>query len=296
MAITRTGKWQGRALALVGSAIIGLLAVWISGFRLDSLHAKKDTDTSTPPLVARVPARTEAQKAIRATNAEAQKTLPGTDSSVSQHPQPLILTGTLVGRNLNEGSAFIGTSASNPQTYQAGAMLANGARLTEIGHNYVVLERDGRSVKLYAQNAKGMREARHADDALLMIGGRQKTEPAVPTDSDPITDFIRPTPVFDGATIVGYQVYAGERAGTFARLGLRSGDIITSIDGSPLADGQTAMESLRPLTTGASVTVNVKRDGGNAHIVLDGSIVAADLQHSKKTADASLASGAPGSM
>jgi hypothetical protein len=46
-------------------------------------------------------------KAILPANAEAQKTLPGVDSSVSERAQPLILTGTLVGRNL---TAALGTN------------------------------------------------------------------------------------------------------------------------------------------------------------------------------------------
>jgi len=71
----------------------------------------------------------------------------GTDSSVSTVPQDLILTGTVLGRNFREGRAMIGVAPENPQTYAAGALLANGARLTEIHPGFVVLEHAGRSVR-----------------------------------------------------------------------------------------------------------------------------------------------------
>jgi general secretion pathway protein C len=291
MAITTRKGWPARAGTLAGAAIIGALAVWVSGFRPDLFHTANDANTPQPPA-ARLSTPTGPARAILPTNAEVQTALPGGDSSLSKEPQPLILTGTIVGRNLNEGSAFIGISGSNPQTYSGGAILANGARLKEIGHDYVILERGGRSVKLYAQNTKPGRDAGRATDALLTVGGRPASAPAQPTDSDPITDFIRPTPLFDGDVMVGYQVYAGAHSGTFARLGLQNGDIITSIDGAPLTDGLVALESLRPLTRGASIAVNVKRNGASSRVVLDGSIVAAELH--RKTADATPIAGAPG--
>jgi hypothetical protein len=55
----------------------------------------------------------------------------GTDSSVSTVPLPLILVRTQAGRNSREGFAQIGVNARTPQTYQAGAILANGAHLTD---------------------------------------------------------------------------------------------------------------------------------------------------------------------
>src|SRR2546429_388360 len=54
----------------------------------------------------------------------------GNDSSVSAVPQPLILVRTQRGRNSREGFAQIGVRTHSPQTYIAGALLANGARLT----------------------------------------------------------------------------------------------------------------------------------------------------------------------
>jgi hypothetical protein len=59
----------------------------------------------------------------------------GTDSSVSPVPLPLILTATRPGRNPREGFADIGVDAKTPQTYAAGSLLANGARVAEISRS-----------------------------------------------------------------------------------------------------------------------------------------------------------------
>jgi len=46
---------------------------------------------------------------------------------------------------------MLGVARENPQTYSTGALLANGARLTEVRANYVVLERAGHSARLYLE-------------------------------------------------------------------------------------------------------------------------------------------------
>ena len=93
----------------------------------------------------------------------------GNDSSVSPVPLPLILVRTHRGRNSREGFAEIGVRARSPQTYTAGALLANGARLTEIYDHYVVLERGGRSARLYVQG-EAQPDGKRARE-LLTVGG-----------------------------------------------------------------------------------------------------------------------------
>ena len=94
----------------------------------------------------------------------------GTDSSVSPVPRRLILTATRPGRNTREGYADLGVDARSPQTYRAGARLANGARLEEILADHVVLEHEGVRTRLYVQG----REPAGAPPplaALVSVGG-----------------------------------------------------------------------------------------------------------------------------
>jgi len=118
----------------------------------------------------------------------------GNDSSVSKVPLPLVLVRTQPGRNSREGFAQIGVNALTPQTYGAGAILANGARLSEIYDHYVLLERDGRSVRLYRLGE--MHEPRPAESAsasLLTVGGGVPPAPQLTKAQEQITDYLRPS-------------------------------------------------------------------------------------------------------
>jgi type II secretion system protein C len=201
------------------------------------------------------------------------QTFPGIKSSLSETPQPLILTGTVVGHTPHEGLALIGTSAQNPQTYTAGALLVNGARVSEIFADHVVLAKDGRSISLYIQNRKGYAPNASQENDLLAVVAPIRLKPAIATSSEPFTDLIRPSPVYEGSTLLGYKVFAGRRADLFAHLGLRPGDVITSFDGSPLIDPNEAMEAFRRLANGMSMSADVKRDGQVLKLSLDGSLL-----------------------
>jgi type II secretion system protein C len=197
----------------------------------------------------------------------------------------LILTGTVLGRNLNEGRAFIGIDESNPQTYSAGAILANGARLSLIAKDYVVLEKDGQSVRLYQQTVKH-RSVRN--NALLRVGGTSSSEAAPANYVETFSQFIRVNPIYAGDALRGYEVYPGRRSAVFSRLGLRSGDVITALDGSPITDGEAAMQLLEQLATGVAMSATVDRKGTRQIVGLDGALLRAEIEEHSR--DASLAS------
>jgi general secretion pathway protein C len=183
---------------------------------------------------------------------------------------------TTPGRNRHEGTAHIGTSRDNPQTYVAGALLVNGARIAEIHHDHVVLERDRGRVELYLHTLEA--KTRHSVDGVLMAGGTPRAMPAPPISREVLTDYMRPSPVFQDDVVRGYQVYPGRKAGVFSQLGLRPGDVITSINDVPILDTASAIEALRTITNGTSVAVSVERNGKSEHLVLDGALITSDLE------------------
>ena len=172
----------------------------------------------------------------------------GTDSSVSPTPRPLYLVATTPSRNKNEGTARIGTSIENPQTYASGALLANGARLAEVHEDHVLLTRGDASVKLYVYQREPRANQRRSDSALLTVSAAPPTPQAplaVNKVNEGLTDYVRPSPVYDGEVLLGYQVYPGSRAGVFARHGLDDqGDVITSINDAPLNEPSQSIELL----------------------------------------------------
>jgi type II secretion system protein C len=200
--------------------------------------------------------------------------LPGATSSVSATPQELVLTSVVVGRSIKEGYAMLGVARENPQTYSAGALLANGARLSEIHSEYVVLERNGRSTKLYLQGTGDTAKPVKSSRSLITVGGVNAPRLALPDTTERLTDYLRPTPVYDGSALTGYQVYPGNNASVFAQMRLQSGDIITAIDGEPLDDPARGITVLHRLLDGAGHSASIARNGTVLELSLDGSLMA----------------------
>jgi hypothetical protein len=198
----------------------------------------------------------------------------GTDSSTSAVPLPLYLLAVTPGRNSLEGSASIGTSIDNPQLYAAGAILANGARLTEIHDNYVVLARGERVARLYLYDRRKV--ASRVSDDLLTVGGAAEVAKLKPVSREVLTDYLRPSPVYDGETLLGYQVYPGAKSAVFGQLGLQPGDVITAVDDMPLNEPAQALEMLRQLTDGAVLKLSIVRKQDRLQISADGALVATD--------------------
>ena len=198
----------------------------------------------------------------------------GTDSSVAESPVPLLLKATRPGRNVREGHAELGVNPASAQTYRAGAILANGARIEEIYSDHVVLARDGQRVSLYV-DGHAPAGSPSSDNALAMVGGANRPAPALPNSTDELTDYIRVVPVYQGDAIHALEIYSTERSGVFAALGLEPGDRITGIDGEAVTDPSVALASLRRLTQGAALQVTLERGGRSQTISLNGLILTA---------------------
>jgi type II secretion system protein C len=287
-----------RVLSFVGAGCVAVLALWSAGLPptqwLDAAQGWWAEEESQQPASQRpspnAPAVTEIETAA-VTNAR-DTAAQGTDSSVSARPLPLYLVATSPGRNKNEGTARIGTSVDNPQTYTGGALLANGARLAEVHKDHVVLTRAGVSAELYLYQRDPRAKQRSSDSALLVVGAEPPREIVVQKVNDGLTDYMRPSPVYDGEVLRGYQVYPGNRSSVFARLGLEPGDVITSINDAPLNEPSQSMELFAQIMRGAAVVATVDRKNSSRRITLDGALISAD-QESIKEASAAPSPGMP---
>jgi general secretion pathway protein C len=263
--------WYRRTRVLVMFALIAGGAGWVSGlfqwpFVSHLMHPAPAAITVKPTAQVAAPTYVIPPPPL------------GNDSSLSPVPLPLILTGTMPGRNAHEGTAFIGVNQDSPQTYAAGALLVNNARIAEIYTDHVVLEKDGKRVNLYLLGSGKSSDAKQLA-SLLTVGGTSPPPPAKITSHEMLTDYIRPSPVYDGQTLKGYQVYPGQNASVFLQMGLQPGDVITAINGSPLNEPHSAIEQFQQLTEGAAVTATVEhKDKKTESLSLDGSLITQDQQ------------------
>ncbi len=256
--------WPSRIVNVIGASAVTLAILWESGITSrdwwDRFIASK-----SPVAMVLAPKRSPG-KAVGI----APRMPKGNDSSLSKVPLPLMLLSVKPGRNTHEGFAEIGVVRESPQTYQVGALLENGARIEEIHSDHVLLRKGAQVVPLYLA---AMNYARREHSVLLTVGGIAIKKPSSAPTKEILTDYIRPSPLYDGTRLLGFQVFAGSKPGPFDQMGLKAGDVITEVDGISLQEPQSAWEILRQIADGAVLHALVKRGDVLEQVTLDGNLI-----------------------
>jgi hypothetical protein len=257
-------RWVVRALVLFAVTFVTAMTLWSAG---------------SPDVLRRLLGR------LTSSNVSHEPAIP--DISVAESPsrrvvvadgdpRALRLVAAEPGRNASEGRARLGLGRGPTQTYVTGALLANGARLVEVHSDHVVLERDGRSQRLSLVGSIAQEEGvggfpSAADDGSSDSPDSSSSE--LRPSREPISQVIRATPVYEGRQLEGYRVFPGVESSLFDALGLRSGDVITSLNGERLDDSARAAVLLREFVRGESASVVVKRGRQLASLTLDGAVI-----------------------
>lgn len=259
------GQWVWRALVIGLAAMVAWLVLWIAGY--EPLQWWRVHEAAAAARAAEHPKASPVGPIV-----VVQPTPTGTDSSVSAAPLALHLTATRLGRNSLEGYADIGVDRNSPQTYRAGSLLANGTRLSEIYKDHVVLKRGDRSARLYLEGqAQPDGALLTKAGSLLSVGGITATAVAPANSYDPLTEVMRVTPVYEGDTFEGIQIYPATASAGFRSLGLEPGDRIVSIEGAAMRDPAAAINALRDALSGQAIAVVVRRGKETLSLSIDGS-------------------------
>lgn len=103
----------------------------------------------------------------------------------------------------------------------------------------------GNSTQVSAETAKELSGVR---DQLL----RDPTKAA---------EFIRVRPVYSKGQLTGYRIYPGKNRQLFKQAGLRSGDLVKSVNGQTLDDPQKGFQILSSLSSATAITLDLQRRG-----------------------------------
>jgi type II secretion system protein C len=258
---------SARLYALAGGVALAVVLAVSTGLKLRDFNQwlHRPNAAAVTPRPAIVPAPRTVQNVHR----EDPKARLGTDSSVSTVPLRLQLVRTLPGRDIHSGQALLGVDRNHPQTYLAGAILENGARLQEIYRDHVVLVKGAHRTTLYVASAIASEDSGNTD-ALAMVGGPAPAVESPLLSVEPVTDYLRPVPVYQNGVITGFQVYPGARSAVFTKWGLQPGDVMTELEGQPVNDADSLMQTLRGLVEGETLTATVQRAGAPVSVTLDG--------------------------
>ena len=202
----------------------------------------------------------------------------GNPSDAPQTSMPLVLAGVLADSDPQRGFAIIGETAAAAKLRVVGDSLPGGAKLHAIYSDRVIIDRGGtlESVTMPRQLSSAA-----PLPAVAMQGGQSgavidRMRQMVEREPGMVSDLLRPQKVFAGGQLRGYRVYPGRNPQAFQRLGLRPGDLITSINGTPLDDPARGDEVMRTLGSAAEVRVGVTRNGRQSDITLNMAQLAAE--------------------
>jgi general secretion pathway protein C len=208
----------------------------------------------------------------------------GDASSAQPTSLPLVLAGLLATNDPKEGMAIIGENAATAKVVAVGQQVPGGAQLHSVYNDRAIIDRNGalESVFLPRQTQGGVRPAlaplpapvaSNSNDAML-----DRMRKLVSDDPGMIGQVMRPQAVFAGGQMKGFRVYPGVNRQAFARMGLRAGDMVTAINGTPLTDKDRAEEIFRTVGSSPDARVTVMRNGRQQELVLNIAQVAAEAE------------------
>lgn len=193
----------------------------------------------------------------------------------------LTLRGTISAAGDRVALAIIANDRGEETVYSVGDPISGGRKLHSVqpdvdGRAQAILNHNGEleALRLPKESDGGNQQSqsrrsqsrRPSPARRASAGSQLQNLAANPTK---LTDLIRPQPVFSNGKQLGYRVYPGRRRQQFVALGLKPGDLVTEINGSPLNDPAKGAEIFKSLAESNQVTVTVERNGTPQVLVLD---------------------------
>lgn len=183
---------------------------------------------------------------------------------------PLVLSGVFAADDPDKGWAIIGDSAQQTKVYTVGDTIRSGTQLHSVYADRVILDRGGtlETLALPKRNATPLAMSRAPTPPpqnRLADNIRRIAE----TNPTAFAEIVRPQPVFANGVQRGYRVYPGRNRQQFAKLGLQPGDLVLSINGTPLDDPQRGMEIFNTIGTSDQVQVTIERNGQSQDLTLN---------------------------
>ncbi len=187
------------------------------------------------------------------------------------------LSLTLLGIFSNERDArlslaLIGTQGGDEKPYRVGEDLSRGVTLQAIFQDRVMLSRNGKLETLRLDkdspgtpliaSAVPANAGPDSKDAAALSGIRKQ----LLNDPSKVSDFIRVQPVTGASGLTGYRIYPGKDRAVFNGAGLKPGDVVTSINGTPLTDPSKALQLLSDLSQTNQLNLVIDRGGQSENV------------------------------
>ncbi len=213
-------------------------------------------------------------------------------ANAPQTSMPLVLTGIMATDDPQNGLAILGQTAQTTKVFAVGDNVPGGAKLHSVYNDRVVIDRGGHLETLVLPRqvaAGGPPPTTAALNTESPVGDRMRR--IITEQPSLLADVMRPQPVFANGKQTGYRVYPGRNRQAFLRLGLRPGDLVTAINGTPLDDPEHGQQIFNTLGSSSEAHVTVQRNGQQQDVVLN---LAQVTQEAEALAGAQSGTAAPG--
>jgi general secretion pathway protein C len=223
--------------------------------------------------------------------AEAPPQDPGTAPPTSL---PLVLTGIIAADDPQNGLAILGQSAQSTKVFAVGDNVPGGAKLHLVYADRVVIDRGGGKLEtliLPRQIAPGTTPLPTTAVLNTESPVADRMRKLITEQPSLMADVMRPQPVFANGKQTGYRVYPGRNRQAFLRLGLRPGDLVTAINGTPLDDPEHGQQIFNTLGSSSEAHVTVQRNGQQQDVILN---LAQVTQEAESLSGAQSGTAAPG--
>jgi len=188
----------------------------------------------------------------------------------------LTLKGIIASGQPNIAKAIIADSSKNENFYSIGAKIPGGAILEEIHVNHVILKRNNRLETLQlpkdVPRGSSLRNVRASSSRRNTVSSNSSAnknaatllreyKQTLKTDPQKLMGLVRTQPYREKGKLVGYKIRPGKDRKLLRKFGLRSGDVVTAVNGVLLDSPIKGLEIMKKLTTASQVSIDIKRNG-----------------------------------
>ncbi len=193
-------------------------------------------------------------------------------TDLEEYKGRLELSGTIAADDPKDARAIISDPGGDENVYAIKEAVPDGSTLHAVYADQVVLSRNGELTRLeLPRDFKSQPSSRRQSRRTTASRSRTRAtnlRDAIAQNPTQLTDIIRPTPYHDQGKLRGYRVYPGRERQKFSRLGLRPGDIVTSINGMALDDPARGIEIFQSLGTATQASITVERNGQQQTLII----------------------------
>ncbi len=222
---------------------------------------------------------------------------PTQKQEIRQTNLKLTLTGTIAREDPKTGIALISAEREKEKPFLVGEEVSGSTKLHEVYADRVVLDRNGNLETLALARKEGSGNSSSSSSSTRNSSRSSTSSRSLPTfggtaarsasssskagdkltaagnpdyrsireelinDPNKVTDYIRVQPVQKDGAISGYRIYPGRNRDLFRKAGLRSGDLIKTVNGQSVQDPNQGISIITALTTAERIDLTIERRG-----------------------------------